>query len=289
MRMPCGRLSHLELSGAERSGSAAIGSSQSLVSQIEAGIISHPSKELYEKFARAYYLTKEELVAAFIREKIGIDHAKASLLRVDVLDFRQLVEWEKTVDAAEIWIVARRIVDADKNKSGTDMRQAVKEQLLRGTTVRFFLPTSEIDSGGYYGLCLLLREELRGHSTWEANLHAHALSPAEERWITSSFVIANPHLLLGTSDPNARRQSAGFIIFAPVLLSRPQVPGRRDDAEDSQGPDCLYAFRMDQDQLRLKVDELNRWLRPQNTGGSEGAVNRPAAVVEVPRRQGQNA
>jgi hypothetical protein len=80
------------------------------------------------------------------------------------------------------------------------MRSAIVHRLEAGTIVRFFVKLTDCDeSGNFTKLRWALVREMGGRGQWESCLHSHGLAEPELRWLTSSFVIANPWNLFGGS------------------------------------------------------------------------------------------
>jgi len=227
-----------------------LGHTQSLVAQLEAGKITNPDAAMIERIARAYtrperHLSSEQVLAALMEHKYGIDPCKASLLTLPVKSVDQIADWEASVVADELWIVAPNFVD-NENKS---IRDAVVAQLRDATTIRYFVNEKDCgENGRFTKLVRKLVGEMGGEGEWRAKLlYTPALTDGELRWVTSSFVIANPGPLFGRAASKKGAKAEGYIFLAQD--ERPE-----------------YGFRMSDEELASKAWGLRNWLEDHSKG-----------------------
>lgn len=212
--------------------------SQSMVHQLEAGSINLSNKSL-EDIAAAYGIKKEEIVAALVREKYGVDPTRASLLNIPVLSLDDVADWEYSTNAEDLWIVTPSFVDQRQPK----MRAAILQRLRSGTNVDFFVPAADVEQmGAFADYQHQLRFELKPDEF--ARLTPHKLTGEELRWVTSSFVLANPR----------SQRVEGYTILL------------RDEGGGNQS---AFGFRMSEDEARKKARGVQYWLDDSESKGKQ--------------------
>jgi transcriptional regulator with XRE-family HTH domain len=222
--------------------------SQSLVAQIEKGRIVNVSGELMTLLASVYKAPKERLVAAIIEDKYGIDSTKASLLTTDVLSLDGIAEWEKSLNAEELWIVTPSFVD----RMHTGIREALIHRLKGGTKVVFFVPKDQCGERGDFSI---YRYALQLHlsASEMANLAYYELD-SELRWIASSFVIADPPPLAHMGKTS--RTAEGY-----TIVLRKSEPGA--------GPEA-FAFPISGDELLALTRGIRSWIQDEEKRKGSG-------------------
>ena len=121
--------------------------------------------------------------------------AKAALVEGhQLLGINGLAEWERNYKGLEVlWIVAPNFLD-DKDHR---IREAVIQNIKKGVRYVYFIPEEETHTGRRFWalhreICAALPD--MGGEEIEKQMISVKLEREEAGWITTNFIIANPHL-----------------------------------------------------------------------------------------------